>query len=287
MGAVRIYHPGPPLDDFVACFWSWSGDKQPAAYERSLPSGTLELVVNLEDDRLHLYGADGPATAAPVLPGAIVCGAHAGSFVIGAPPRRAIGVHFQPGGAAPFLGVPASDLQGRHAPIEALWGTQGRTLRERLLEQPTGAAQFDVLSAFLIERTRPRARRDAAVRAALCAFEDPSLASVAEVNARVGRSAKRLISVFGDEVGLTPKAYWRVRRFQAALRALPRSAGRGAALAAELGYFDQAHLDREFRHFAGVSPRDYLVLARNIERPHHLPLHGQKYPSAAGRDAAS
>ena len=89
-----------------------------------------------------------------------------------------------------------------------------------------------------------------------------------------------MIALFRDQVGLTPKAFWRVRRFQAALRHVESGLGRGsrhrpfngAALAAALGYFDQAHFNREFRVFTGVSPRVYL--AQGVERPDHVPLRG-------------
>jgi len=110
------------------------------------------------------------------------------------------------------------------------------------------------------------------LRAALRAFEDPNLTSVANVNELTGLSAKRLIALFREEVGLTPKAYWRVRRFQGALRRIDRGKRNGAQLAAELGYFDQAHFDREFRAFCGLSPSQYL--AREVERPNHVPLRG-------------
>ena len=99
---------------------------------------------------------------------------------------------------------------------------------------------------------------------------------MAEVNRRTGLSPKRLLALFHDEVGLTPKAFWRVRRFRAALAELENGTDRGASLAARHGYFDQAHFLREFRGFAGSNPSEYM--AARIAGTDHVALHGQKDP---------
>jgi transcriptional regulator GlxA family with amidase domain len=86
-----------------------------------------------------------------------------------------------------------------------------------------------------------------------------------------GRSHRHFIAGFRDAAGLAPKRYARVLRFQrllAVLAATPRPAW--AQLALDAGYFDQSHLIREFREFAGVSPREYA--ARAPASPNHLPL---------------
>lgn len=92
---------------------------------------------------------------------------------------------------------------------------------------------------------------------------------VSKAQALTGLSAKRFNAVFRSEVGLSPKAYLRVRRLQAVLRALDTPA-QGAAIAADLGYFDQAHLVREFRTFTGVAPTQYAT--RRSSMPGHVAL---------------
>jgi AraC-like DNA-binding protein len=272
MAQACIYRPGPPLDDLVDCFWLWDGYPAPAARERALPSGSLDLVINLERDRLQFYADDQPGSLFE-LPGISLSGAHARYFGIGtSPSTRVMGVHFKPGGALPFLDISAADLAGQHAALATLWGNAAPALRERLLEAPTSRARFECLEAFLIRHAKRPLARPPALRAALRAFENPARGSVAEVNQLTGLSPKRLIALFREEVGLTPKAYWRVRRFQAALRRIDRGGQCGARLAAELGYFDQAHFDREFRALCGLSPTQYR--AQEVQRPNHVPLRG-------------
>jgi AraC-like DNA-binding protein len=274
---ATLYRPGPPLRDFVDCLWHWDGYPAPAPLERALPSGTLDVTINLVQDRLRVFAPD-ERTPLPAFPGIMITGARAGYTVIAtAPGMIVMGVHFKPGGAFPFLGVPAGDLMNTHAGLDVLWGARAAALRERLIEAATSGARFRILETFLLDRVQRPLERDPIVAEALRAFDEPSLRSVTDVNVRTGASPRLLIARFREQVGLTPKAFWRVRRFQAALRQLERPLGlRGAALAAELGYFDQAHFIREFHQFAGLSPGEYLE--QEVARPNHVPLRGQKYP---------
>jgi AraC-like DNA-binding protein len=180
-----------------------------------------------------------------------------------------VGVHFKPAGAHHFFDLPAGELEGKHLAIEELWGRAAHILWEQLSEARSAERSFALLEQFLLEVLRPSDPLPLLGRA-LRAFDDPSLRSVAAVCGEVGCSRKELLSLFRDRVGLAPKAYWRVRRFQAALKGLTRERARGAHLAAALGYFDQAHFNREFRFFTGMSPTSYLARARI--RPNHIPL---------------
>jgi AraC-like DNA-binding protein len=96
---------------------------------------------------------------------------------------------------------------------------------------------------------------------------EPSI-TVAEVCALTALSPKRLTALFGTEVGLTPKTYLRVRRLQAALRRLETGTQQGADIAADLGYFDQAHFVRDFRSFTAITPSQYPRRRANL--PSHL-----------------
>jgi AraC-like DNA-binding protein len=99
----------------------------------------------------------------------------------------------------------------------------------------------------------------------------PHTRTISEVTGQIGLSAKRFIQVFDAEVGLTPKLFCRVRRFQKVLRLV--GAGRPvewAGVAADCGYFDQAHFIRDFRAFSGLNPSTYL--AHRTEHLNHVPM---------------
>jgi AraC-like DNA-binding protein len=267
----RSYRPAAPLADLVDCFWLWDDYTAPQPRERALPAGTVDLVINLREDAVRIYDGDN-ADAARCFPGALVCGAHSRYFVIDTAPRASVmGVHFRPGGAVPFLGVPAGDLCDAHAALEDLWGADARALRERLLEARDPDARFRALERALLARLARPVARHRAVSLALRAFEAPFCESVADVTEKTGLSPRRFIELFRDEVGLTPKLYCRIQRFQDSLRRVgSRRHVPWADLAAQAGYCDQAHFNRDFRAFAGLSPGEYL--AQRVERPNHVPL---------------
>src|SRR5215469_12319949 len=114
------YIPAAPLNDFVRDFWVYE-NYVPSSHlnERILPSGTIELVINLQERQLRIYNQD--LRSCRHFSGAVVSGTYSRCFVTDIAEERAImGVHFKAAGAFPFLGVPASDLADAHIDLETL-----------------------------------------------------------------------------------------------------------------------------------------------------------------------
>jgi AraC-like DNA-binding protein len=271
-----IYRPGPPLDGFVDLMWAVSMSYVASTpRERVLPTGAPSLVVNLGAEPLRIVaGNEGdPVAPSSDVGGAVLCGARTRSLVIDTTTIAAtVGVQFKSGGARPFFGVPADAVAERAVSLEALWGTSARLFREQLLGASTPLAQLQILEATLRGHARGALQRPPALPASLAAFDERALPSVAEVNRRTGMSPKRLIALFREEVGLSPKAFWRVRRFQRALSDLTCGRMSGAELALANGYCDQSHFLREFRALAGSNPREYLDA--RVGDSGHVAIHG-------------
>jgi len=266
------YIPGPPLSDFVDLFWLYDGYRQPHKKERLLPDGSMELVVNLNEDRARVYDRH-DTDKFQTLRGSLVVGAHSEFFVIDTAQQYTVaGVHFKPGGAFPFFDPPAGELHNTLVSLESLWGGLADELRTRLLEARTPQARFGVFESVLLRRARQRLARHPAVAFALREFHGvPHTRTIADVTAHIGLSSRRFIDVFTDQVGLTPKLFCRVRRFQRALRLSSQGqAVDWAAVAADCGYFDQAHFIHDFRAFSGINPSAYL--AQRTEHLNHVPL---------------
>jgi AraC-like DNA-binding protein len=273
----HAHSPGPPLAGFVENLWSLS-DAPSHARERILPAGTLELVINLDEDEFRIY--DASASGSPRrFPGAIVSGAYRRPFVIDTREHASvIGVHFAPGGAGPFLGVPPGDLADTHLDLETLWPRRAAELRERLCEARTPATRFHILEHALLARLRRPFARHAAVRAALEHIDRPGV-RVAEVARHVGASHRHLIERFTAEVGAPPKLFGRLQRFQRALSVVQRSAAVDwAGLASACGYYDQSHLIKDFHEFAGSSPTDLVRQCTDRVKAGHVAL---PHPSAS------
>jgi AraC-like DNA-binding protein len=237
------------------------------SHERIVPSGTLELVVNLNEDALRIY--DPRIGDWRRYSGAVVSGAYRRYFVIDTRDHASIvGVHFKPGGALPFLGVPPGELADRHVDLEILWGSSALALRERLCAAATIPDRFAVLEDALRSHLPDMRHGHPAVPVALRQLARPG-ATVGDVAEGIQLSRRRLIEVFTAEVGMTPKRLSRVLRFQRA-RLLARSApgpdwGR---LAAACGYFDQSHLIHDVGEFTGTSPSHLAAASEQVKELH-------------------
>jgi len=253
------YRPGPPLDGCIECFW-WSERGHPEdRTERLLPSGTAQLVLPLHDRSFTCL--PGSASPLPVTwSRGIVHGPQSGYYSAGPKPAGAVaGVSFRPGGAAAILGVPANELTDLHVPLEDLWGLRGRELHEALREAPAPAAVFQALERTLTRRLQRPLLIHPAVAQALRGQPGRSTpVRVREVQRESGYSPRHFAALFRTAVGLTPKHYYRIRRFTVVVRALADDPGGSLAdLAASAGYADQPHMIRDFRDFAGLTPTQY------------------------------
>ncbi len=253
---LRIVRPSPALRRYVDFYWLQAGPPPAHPRELVLPTGTMELVIELCDVPMRVAG--GPAAR-----GAVVCGARIDAFAIDtAPLARIAGVHFTPGGAAPLLGIAADELSGGHVALAAIWGHAAARLRARLLDAPSPDALFAALDAELLGhlgRTRPvHPAVDAALREL---GRGVTRVSIAELTERVGLSSRRFIELFARRVGLTPKRYWRVRRFQEVVQMAGSSSPTSwADVALACGYYDQAHFIHDFRAFSGLTPNRFRAL---------------------------
>ena len=169
-----------------------------------------------------------------------------------APGARTVGVRFRPGMAGPFLRVAAAELTDRTVPLSDLWGRRAGELERQLDGAPSGAACLRVLETAL----QPQARPANAVQSAIGAIAaNCGQADLDWIAAQANLSPRQFRRRCLEESGLAPKLLCRVLRFR---RASSMSAGvprpDWAAIALEAGYFDQAHLIRDFREFTGWTP---------------------------------
>ncbi len=251
--------PVAPLRPFVSLMWA-AADVAAACFpepqrEHVLPTGAMHLVIRLNDAPLHLVATESQACDQR-LGVALVGGTRSRYYVRELhAPSCSVGVMLRPGASALLFGVGAHELAERHTSLQDLWGAAAVRLREQLLEAPSNEARLALLEAALAARL-PRARAlHPAIASALAVL--PSVQSVQAAVRHSGFSHRRFINHFRSAVGLTPKSYLRVLRFQQALAAMRNGARTLADIAAEAGYSDQAHFSRDFREFAGVTPAEY------------------------------
>ena len=267
--------PVPPLDTCIERLWLLI-DAPSHSKERIAPGGTIDLVINLHENELRIYDAAKPERSER-FSGALVSGTHSEPFVIDPRERVSVmGVHFRPGGAFPFLGTSANELADAHVDLEALWGTSAIELRERLCLAKTPAERFDLLEEALVAHLCRPMEHHYAVRFALSTFSrtDSNLA-IRDVARDAGLSQRRFTQLFAREVGMSPKLFCRVRRFRQALETVRHTAvPNWAQVAADCGYYDQAHLIHDFQSFSNLSPTEYVRQRSECVMQNHATLVG-------------
>lgn len=233
-----------------------------------MPTATVELIINLKEDLTRTYERRDNVKF-QTMPGSIVSGMHTEFFVIDTAEQQCVmGVHFKPGGAFPFLNLPADELRNRHVALEDLWGRSATNeVRERLLAARSLNERYRIVEDLLFRiafKPLESSSQNGAVNYALERFIFASgMQKIAAVTDEIGLSQRRFIEVFKQKVGMPPKAFCRVMRFQQAIKKIARGPAASeidwADLALDCGYFDQAHFVHDFRNFAGITPTEYAA----------------------------
>ena len=220
--------PRGPLRDHVRCIWTMRGAG--GGVERILPDGTCEIVLN-RGDPFRQGGR--------VQPRAMVVG-QMPSFLEIEPTGAVdlVGIRFRPGGLFPFLRAPMSEFTGGWADL--------RDVAKGLSRDLSGDVE-----AALLARLRPA---NGAVAAAVARIERGER-RIERVAHDLDLHPRRLERMFLREVGVAPKLLARIVRFQGVLR----GSGDWAAVAQACGYYDQPHLIRDFKEFAGEPPAAYFA----------------------------
>jgi AraC-like DNA-binding protein len=253
--SIVRYVPRPPLDRYVEHFW-WSRRAAPQTYrEHILPSGRAQLIFALHDRTFSYTTRE--SRQAITWSGSLVHGPQWGHYVTGPKPAGVVvGVSFRTGSAGAILGAPASELADCHLPLSSLWGRRAEELHERLLGTEEPSEAFTLLERHLSARMEAPLLMHPALAAVLASTWVPD--RVSAIQRSTGFSPRHFIALFRASVGLTPKHYFRIQRFNEVTRQLALQSDISLSnVAADLGYSDQAHLTREFRELSGVTPGHY------------------------------
>jgi AraC-like DNA-binding protein len=243
--------PSFVLAPYIETLWYCEGYQGKHRRERVLPNGRFQLIIDL---------------AAQSMP-ALLIGMRTGYDILETARLQSVmGVLFRPGGARPFFDTPADALYNQAVPLDSIWGSGCARLRDRLLESASPSGRLGILNAEL-QRRLDQIELHPAVQYALGVFSrDPHARGVIEIAQDAGLSRRRFAGLFREQVGLPPKVYCRLRRFQQVVRRVASGAPVDwAEVALAGGYYDQAHMAHEFREFSGVSPGAWAASDRPFQ----------------------
>ncbi len=253
------FQPDPRLTPFVKCLWIME-DQTAAAFqpiETVVPDGCMELIIHYGSRFMKLLD-NGQYQR---LPAAVIAGQITKRLLLQAGGHVGmIGVRFRPAGAFPFIRDSSRGFVDDIIPLDAVWNRQAVVLEERIKNAESDVDRLDLMQRHLLDHLREDKERDVVVTETV----DRILASCGRVSiddlacsARI--TCRHLERRFDAEVGVSPKLLSRIVRFRRIFQYLQDCCNPSWADAAyECGFFDQAHLIRDFKQFTGQPPLAYF-----------------------------
>jgi AraC-like DNA-binding protein len=248
MGLPYEYKEYPPvgsLKKYVKHFYVFkSEDQRP---ERILPLGTIEISIDLNSNGNDIFITNPGSASYFIIPKAL---------------NKIVGITFQPWGLYALFNCSPAEIANAKFPLRDLMEPQFRDLFRRVQGNTDPLKVIAILQQSLL---RLSGLRDVEMVADAVGIIDKQHGQLRlpDLFKRYFLSARRLEQLFDRSIGMSPKAYSRLKRFHFAVTQLKKDTSL-TALALNTGYYDQAHFIHEFSHFAGTNPRAYLREDNNL-----------------------
>ena len=268
----QLYFPKFPLNQFIEVFMYYEGIQHLHAFDRFLPNGNTEILIDFHDTPQYIYDnvtlkevqtchhiwASGVRTEPITIPS----GTDAEMMVIA----------FKKGMAAPFFPFPMNEISDCVVDADLVWGNDFGLLREAILATKDIGRRFGMVEKFLLMKFQSKLNLNSCVAYAVDEMTArPDEISIARMNQKIGYSQKHFIDMFRKQVGVTPKSYLRVMRFQKAVQSIDLAATIDwGQISQECGFYDQAHFINDFKHFSGFTPDQYCKIHINYQN--YIPI---------------
>ena len=251
----REFGPSPRLRGLVDRLWWLEGPAELIGPEPIPPDGRTEIIVHAADTFEEADDADGWRPQERVL------FAGQATRAVRVRPRgfaRMAGARLHPTGAHALFACPQAELVDRIAELHLLDRHLARRLRDDVATREDGPAMVTALDRALVRALPDGSCESAATDAVSIALARRGLVRVAALASQLDLSARQIERLFRERVGLSPKLFLRIVRFQEVLGSLRGGAPPGglpwAEIAARHGFYDQPHFIRDFKAFVGESP---------------------------------
>jgi len=253
--ALRFHQPAFPLSRYVDRMWWQTHAGLPSSRQRIYPDGAMALAIHLNKPTATFFIDQQPISVRVPL----LAGPYSRSFHIDPSQSTAVvGVLFRPGAARMFFPISPHELHNADIALCDIAAPEADRLLNELCAAQDAPALFAALERDLLRRLKGAPPIHPAVLYSVDQIaREGGVRSVRQMERDTGLSPTRFIHLFREHVGLTPKLFCRVRRFHNALGRIEKGLPvQWAQIAADCGYFDQAHLIRDFRIFAGITPAE-------------------------------
>lgn len=263
----KSYTPDFPLSQYVVQIWLRTNSTgHLSSRQRVYPDAAMAMVIHLKRPTMSFW-VDNERRSVRV---PLLAGPWTRSFEFDPSESTAvIGVSFRPGAARMFFPVAAMELHNLDIGLSELCPDEADRLLNDVCSATGERAQFLVVEQYLKRKLKNAAPLHAGVTHAVQQLSrGGGVSSIRQIQLDTGLSHTRFIQLFREHVGLTPKLFYRVRRFHGLLKRIEKGLSvHWAELAADCGYFDQAHLIHDFRAFAGITPQAYDRMVSQAAEP--------------------
>ena len=262
----KYYRPIPELTPFIEYFWVIRSLGTPGVVpDARMPAdGRATLLLSFAG-KTRMREANG--LIHHLASGVDVLGAHAQSYVLEHEgDTELIAAQFRPGGLAPFIRCHADELSGQSTPLDLVWGREAARLLERVFDATSTPQKVEIYQHALLGQLRSSYYQERVSNALRQIETDGRETAVPELAYDANLSQKQFERVFLREVGMLPKRYIRLSRFQRMVRALrtqvhPTS---WTDFAIRFGYYDHSHMIKDFQEFAGTQPTRFSAETAGI-----------------------
>lgn len=265
--------PAPPLDSHIESIFHYKDFVPDHSIERVVPTGHLFLIFELDGIPRNTFDNE---TQKPkeTLTKAWISGMQTGCITISAHEQsEMLVIQFKPAGAYPFLQVPVSKLNDKILSAEEIVGEEILTLRENLLYKKTPDEKLELADRWLKSRFDEAKEPPNELLMVLSGLQKEPVSHLSRIVEKYPNTQKHLIDQFKKYVGLTPKIYQRILRFNEILQKIrDKQQITWAEVAYQCGYSDQSHFIKEFNHFSGFNPQEFIDREFNQDEPNFFPL---------------
>ncbi|HRH44681.1 MAG TPA: AraC family transcriptional regulator [Pyrinomonadaceae bacterium] len=256
----QTYIPKSPLNQFVDCFIFHDGFQPPHSIDRFLPDGNVEIIIDLDDKPKFIYDNE---TLKEIQSVSQVWASGVRTEPISIPSAKDASmmiISFKRGMAYPFFPFPMNEITDCVLDADLIWGNKFALIREQIATNKFSAKKFQIVENFLCRNFISTLIRNPCVEFALQQIiHQPQQIKLSQLTQKIGYSQKHFIKLFNDQVGITPKSYLKIMRFQKAVTEIEKfSEIDWLSISNDCGFYDQAHFINDFKTFSGFTPEEYF-----------------------------
>lgn len=269
----ETHNPASPINKYIESIFHYKDFVPEHSIERVVPTGHIFIIFELDDITRNTFNNE---TLEPnrSFTKVWISGIHKHYISISAHENSEMFViQFKPYGAYPFFHFPMKDLTEKILPGQEVLGDELLDVRSRVYKQSSSRDKFEVAEQWLTKRFDPTETPPEELLEIIEELQEKSATEYPEITDSYPHTQKHLIDQFKKYVGLTPKYFQRILRFNEILEKIRNNENIAwSEVAYQCQFSDQSHFIKEFKHFSGFNPEEFIKEEYNQDEPNFFPL---------------